>query len=535
LSDDGSLAVFDSPDGSLIPGDGNRRSDIFARNLATETTELVSVHDPALPSQPPNGISTICSSSASADGRYAVFASDGDNLVPNDTNGTWDVFVRDLSLGTNLLVSANTNGNVASGLSGEPAISGNGRYVAFSSYASDLVAGDTNNAQDVFVRDLVSGSTTLVSINTAGNGPGNKASYTPAISADGRYVLFRSKAGNLAGGSFSGTDNLFLRDLQTSTTYALTTAGVAFASMTPDGRFVALVDAAGASTGKIYLWGTFPAARVATNSTSAGILAISISPDGNRIACFAGSGTPSLSVLDQAASTSWVAGTGFPGLHTGLRFSANGRFLAYAASATANGTNQVYLHDGQTQTTILLSQSTNAPAAGDGFADSPDISADGRFVAYRSGADNLVPGDNNGVPDVFLYDQRQSTTTLLSGNGNSSANNRSLIPVFSGNGRTLLFQSWASDLAANDFNQSSDLFAFVFLYASIAPGAGPGAGPTISWPAVPGQSYHVQFKNNLGDNNWQEVAGTVTITENLGYLTDPAPDANNRFYRIVAY
>ena len=123
------------------------------------------------------------------------------------------------------MASANTNGNVASGISCEPTISGNGRYVAFSSDAADLVAGDNNNTEDVFVRDLVFGTATLVSVNIGGYGSGNNASYTPAISSDGRYVLFRSKASDLASGSFySGTENLFLRDLQAGTTYALTTA-----------------------------------------------------------------------------------------------------------------------------------------------------------------------------------------------------------------------------------------------------------------------------------------------------------------------
>jgi Tol biopolymer transport system component len=166
-------------------------------------------------------------------------------------------------------------------------------------------------------------------------------------------------------------------------------------------------------------------------------------------------------------------------------------------------------------------------AGGDRPSDSPDISFDGRFVAFRSAADNLVPGDNNGVPDVFVYDQLLGTTTLLGAPNSVGPDNRSLRPVFSANGLTMLFESWASNLAPNDFNRSSDLFAFTvpYIYASIS------AGPTISWPAF-GQTYRVDYKDNLGDT-WQTANGTVTIIGNMGYLTDLSPNSTNRFYRVV--
>jgi hypothetical protein len=105
--------------------------------------------------------------------------------------------------------------------------------------------------------------------------------------------------------------------------------------------------------------------------------------------------------------------------------------------------------------------------------------------------------------------------------------------VFSGNGRVLLFQSWASDLAAQDFNQSSDIFAFGLLYATIIPGDTPGEGSTISWPALPGQTYRVQYKDDLDAAIWQDVNGTVTIVGNTGFLTDLAPSAGQRFYRVT--
>jgi hypothetical protein len=170
-----------------------------------------------------------------------------------------------------------------------------------------------------------------------------------------------------------------------------------------------------------------------------------------------------------------------------------------------------------------------------GASDWPDISADGRFVSYRSAATNIVPNDTNGLPDIFLYDRLTGINTLLSKrrSGNSSADARSLAPVFSANGRVLLFQSWASDMVAQDFNSGSDVFAFGLLYATIVPGDTPGEGSTISWPAVPGQTYRVQYKDSLGDATWQDVTGTVTTVGSAGFLTDLAPAAGQRFYRVV--
>jgi len=225
LSADGRFVVFDSVNGNVVPNDRNRASDIFVRDTIAENDGMISVPDPTLTSYTPNGISGLYPGSVSADGRCVAFSSDADDLVLGDTNSQRNVFVRDLLLGTNVLVSADTNGVAASGFSFEPVISGDGRYVAFSSYASNLVADDTNNTQDVFLRDLQTGTTRLVSASLDGIHSGNNNSFSPAITGDGRYILFHSKASNLAAGSFgSGIENLFLRDVQQGTNYALTTA-----------------------------------------------------------------------------------------------------------------------------------------------------------------------------------------------------------------------------------------------------------------------------------------------------------------------
>jgi len=538
LSVDARLVAFECPDGTLVSGDRNRDYDVFVRDLSTNTTQVISARHPSFPSATPNGPSMLSISSVSANGRFVAFASEAENLVANDTNLCRDVFVRDLLIGTNLLVSINSSGNASGdGVSTDPAISGDGRYVAFTSSAGNLVTGDTNKTQDVFVRDLQNATTLLVSVNTTGTGAGNGASYSPALSANGRYVLFRSKANNLVPGTFSGTENLFLRDLQAGTSYALTTSGLVAASMNPSGRFIAFIDTAGASAGKTYIWDSQSAQRVYTNVSVSGISSVSISPDGNRMVYWAGSGSSfNLFAADRAGHANWPIGPGFAASHPGLRFSADGRFVTYAASATLKGTNQVYLYDFQTGNNSLVSR-TSLGGASSGSSDSPDVSADGRFVAYRSTATDIISTDTNGVPDLFLYDRLSGTTTLLSANqtGTASGNNRSLTPVFSGDGQTLVFQSWATDLMAQDFNHTSDLFAFAFLYATVVPGATPAQGPTITWPALPSVSYHVQYKNNLSDANWQEVTGNVTIIGGKGSLVDLAPGPNQRFYRVATF
>ena len=533
MSADGQSVAFESIQGNLVSNDYNRDYDVFLRNMSAGTTELISARHPLLPSLTPNGFSAFSAQPVSQDGRYLAFVSDADDLVAGDTNQLRDVFVRDLFTGTNILVSVGGAGAGATGVSFDPAISGDGRYVAFTSAATNLITGDTNNALDVFVRDLQTRTTFLVSANAAGTGEGNQDSYSPTISSDGRFVMFVSKAGNLAAGSFSGTENLFLRDRQAGATYALTTAGWSCASMTRDGRFIAFTDTAGSSSGKIYLWNTQLASRVATNSILSVIFDVAISPDGNRIARFASSGTGSLLVWDRAANLVSTIVSGLTNVHSGLKFSADARFLTYASSASYN-VNQVWLYDFLMQTNILVSHDASSSSAANGSSDSPDVSADGRFVVYRSAASNIVAGDTNGVPDVFLFDAAAGTNMILSAGvfGAVAANNHSLAPVFSGDGRMLVFRSWGSDLMAGDYNQSGDLFALAFLYAAI--NAPNGTGPTISWTVSPGQTYSVEYKDDLNAGNWQAVPGSVTIVGNQGCLTDATLTAGHRFYRVVS-
>ena len=552
ITDDGRYVTFEAPDGSLVPGNAEQSSDVFMRDLLAGATELISKSDPALSCHTPNGASTLAPLSLSSDGTMVAFTSAADDFALIDTNGLSDVFVRDLATGNTLLVSVDASGAMpGNSLSGEPTISADGRFVAFSSSASNLVAGDTNNLSDVFVRDLGSGTTTLISVNRTGLSA-NGVSYSPIITSDGHAVLFRSQANDLAAGSFgTAVENLFWRELGAAKTYAVSAFNSpSYLSSLPvtvasDGRFVAYGRGA-----NWYVWDSQLHTNVYAGTVpgGSGIVALAISPDGSRIAYTSALGFTNLYLVDWAVGSLKPVGSAGLSSHATLRFSADGRYLAYVSAraivpADTNGLNDVYLYDCLTASNTLVSRPYSPGASANGDSDSPDISPDGRFVAYRSAASNLVPGDFNGVPDVFLWDRLTDATMLLSVSlwSDSSANNRSLTPVFSGDGTTVFFESWASDLVPFDFNGWSDIFAVSLLSSGEIPlfraaiASGPGPGTWISWPAVPGKSYRVQFKNTLADTAWQDLAGIVTLVGAHAYLNDVAAPSSQRFYRIIAF
>jgi Tol biopolymer transport system component len=519
-----------------VANDHNHAYDVFVCNLDAGTNEMISVRQPALPSQTSGGAAWGPIYSVNSDGHYIAFCGTGNDLLAAGyTNIYRGVFVHDQFNNSNVLASADTNGlGGADGWAFDPSISGDGRYVAFTSSADNLVTGDNNASQDVFVRDLQTGTTTLVSINVNGNGPGNLASYSPTISTDGRFVLFHSKAGNLAGGSFNGSENLFLRDLRLENTFAISTSisGFSAGAMTPDGHFTVY--------GRSPLNGFIvrdsqTGAGVLTNSTSTKVSAIAISPDGNRIVYSITSG---FYVTDQAAHSNWLIGSSLIVSNAGMQFTADSRYLIYTTTAAhltsdTNGVADVYFYDFQTHSNFLVSQSYLWSGAANGASDSPTVSPDGRFIVYCSVASDIVPGTANGQRNVFMFDRQTGTTTLLSASlfGTGPANNSSTAPIFSGDGHSLVFRSSGSDLTAGDFNQSSDLFALVFLYAGINDAN--GTNPTLNWPVSSGQTYNVEYTDDLMHPNWQPLPGIVIIQGNRGFLTDTIPASTHRFYRVT--
>ena len=336
--------------------------------------------------------------SISDDGRIVVFASNAADLVAGDTNGVLDVFLRDRETGITERVSVSGTGAQANGLSGEAQVIGNGRFVMFVSDATNLVAGDTNGASDIFVRDRVAGTTERVSLD-AGDRQLATDSFEAAISDDGRFVAFRSLTP-------TGGGLIFVRDRQAGTTELASrdpAGNVEDISFSPaisgDGRFVAFV----AFTGSGDQTTLFLRDRATgtTRSLGTNLSPASLNGDGSVVAFVSGVGVGSVvMVLDRVTGATQSIGPGFDPV-----LSADGRFVAFTEPAV--GLQGILVHDRLTGTTERASVNSAGEAADNGsfFA---DISADGRFVAFESPAGNLVPGDTNAASDVFVRDRAPS-------------------------------------------------------------------------------------------------------------------------------
>jgi Tol biopolymer transport system component len=390
ISADGRYVTFESVATNLVTGDTNVKMDIFVRDRQTGTTWLVSKSSTGVPGDGDSQIPVI-----SADGRYVAFYSEAANLVSGDTNGAQDIFVRDRQTGTTTLVSKSSAGVFGDGISQMPTISEDGRYVAFHSTSTNLVPGDSNGAGDIFVRDRQTGTTTLVSRNSAGV-EGDGASGHPSISADGRYVAYYSYAANLVAGDTNAVRDVFVRDRNTGTTTRVSkdsAGGEANGdsenpTISADGRYVAYYSYA---------------ANLVSGDTNA---------------------NADIFVRDrQTGTTSRVskssAGVEGDGGSFGATFSADGRYVAFYSEAAnlvpgdSNGAWDAFVRDRQTGTTTLVSKSSSG-VQGNYVSEIPSISADGRYVAFDSYATNLVSGDTNGAYDVFVRDRQTGTTALVS-------------------------------------------------------------------------------------------------------------------------
>jgi Tol biopolymer transport system component len=241
ISADGRYVAFESDATNLVTGDTNSAGDIFMRDRRNGTTTRISQ---SYAGGQGNGNSH--NPSVSSDGRFVAFESDATNFVAGDTNGKHDIFVRDRQKGITTLVSKSSAGVVGNGDSAHPSISADGRYVAYDSQATNLVAGDVNGKDDIFVRDRQKGTTTRVSKSSAGVA-GNEGSDYPSISADGRYVAFMSYSSNLVAGDTNGAYDIFVRDRQegTTTRVSKSSAGMGgnsdstYPSLSAGGRYVA--------------------------------------------------------------------------------------------------------------------------------------------------------------------------------------------------------------------------------------------------------------------------------------------------------
>ncbi len=396
ISADGRYVAFVSKASNLVPNDTNARpkyagGDIFVRDLQTGITRRVSVSSSE---KQANHISY--DSSISAHGRYVAFTSGASNLVPNDTNGTIDVFVRDRLEGTTEIVSLNSSGDQAHQGAGSSSMSADGRYVAFTSLASNLVPNDTNNHSDVFVRDRLKGTTQIVSVDSSGNRV-VRGGESPSISTDGRFVSFDSGAPKLVANDTNGHQDIFVHDRRTGTTERVSlnsserqaNSWSMYHSISSDGRFVAF---------------SSPASNLVANDTNADLTG----PEDTGTDVFVRDrleGTTRRVSIDSSGDQA----NGWSSLPS---ISPDGRFVVFKSRASnlvandANGQNDIFVHDLHTGTTqrVGVARGPDFYFVND-FSEAPSISADGRLVAFPSLAKNLVPNDTNDRKDVFVHER----------------------------------------------------------------------------------------------------------------------------------
>jgi Tol biopolymer transport system component len=377
----------------------------------------------------------------SIDGRYVVFESNATNLVPNDSNGSADIFVRDRQAATTILVSVSSAGVLGDGDSVAPCISGNGRWVVFASLATNLVADDTNGRMDVFVHDVQTGETTRASLGFTGfQTTGNCTS--PVISDDGRIVAFVSDAITMVPDDTNSVPDIFVRDRGSATTHRLSVSSTGaqangtsdFPSLSSDGRFVAFSSLAD----NLVPGDTNQASDVFVHDRQTGE-------------------TVRVSVDSAGAQGNERSG------NFGLQISANGRFVTFSSEASnlvagdTNNRSDIFVRDRLTgETTRVSVSSTGEQAVAPCIL--PTISGNGRMVAFESFSRNLVPNDTNLQNDIFLHDRQTGETTRVSVlTGGTQAPLESRFPRISASGRIVTYKS-LSAIAPDDTNLVKDVY-----------------------------------------------------------------------------
>ena len=380
-SADGRFTAFVSNASNLVAGDTNGRCDTFVRDARSGSTERVSLRSDG--GQSADGFQ--CASPAiSGDGRFVAFGSDAADLVAGDANGFLDVFVRDRAAGTTRRVSVATDGSESDSNSFDPAISADGRVVAFFSGASNLVPGRSVSDAGVYAHDLDSGATEWLSVPLDGGSVQTGPSFRPSVSADGRFVAFASASDELVAGDTNLSEDAFVRDRELDTTTRV--------SVRSDG-------------GQI----EEPRRRADDTAISADGRSVVFTSDARDLVPGVAGSVLQVFVHDRASATTSVASVnaaGAPGYGDdsyGPSISGDGRLVAFHTGASnffpghVFGAIDVVVRD-------TVAQTTRAMALGQGGSDYnlfPSISADGAWVAFGSTMSSLVDGDTNGVIDVF--------------------------------------------------------------------------------------------------------------------------------------
>ena len=377
LSGDGNSVAFVSFANNLVKGDKNFNSDVFYRNLITGVVKRATVN-----SDGKEGNSTYIFEppSLSYDGRYVAFSSSSTNLVVGDKNKTYDIFVHDTSNGRTERVSVSSKGIEGNGFSLSPKISGDGRYLAFKSFASNLVDESFIAGSNIYVRDRKTGTTKLASLNSQGQ-PANSGSQNPGISANGRYVVFESDASNLVANDTNNASDIFVRDLHLGTTRRVSVDNKGNEikrrhvkpSISANGRFVS--------------YASFPFNSVIQkqdifiHDLQTGLTKlVSVNNDHKK--------------GNDSSYDPTISG--------------NGRYVSFASNASDlisgdfNEASDIFVRDLQAKVTDRVSVKSDGEEGDQASFGPSGISANGRVIAFSSFADNLVEGDNNGAGDIFI-------------------------------------------------------------------------------------------------------------------------------------
>lgn len=488
VSDDGRYVTFETAASDVVANDTNNAMDVFLYDRKLQTTRRISV---ALDGTQANGPSDH--GQISQDGNYAVFNSDADNLIPNDTNHTTDVFVVTLQTtsrskaGTIQRVSTTSTGGQANAGSFDPTINADGSVVAFVSWATNL-DGPSSGAC-IYSHDLVSGKTLLISKYS--NGAPASDSWLPSISSTGRYVVFESGSPIV----IKDTNNLYDvyrydRQLGTSTLCSVSSRGIQGSrrtaidigrrNITADGRFVTFTSPA-------------PELDPAKNNNTWDAYLRDVKLNVTKRVSAAPSGTET---------------GGGASLHPSM--SSDGRYVVYSSYGSnlvandPNDASDVFLYDRQTKSTSILSVNAQGQSSRWGVwygSYDPDICADGSTVCFSSQSDNIVDGHTNGHTDIFVRNLFARTIQWISGSKDKPNDGDSFNSRISANGRFVVYTSWSS---------------------KFIPGASKGTAQIYQWDLKTGQTVLVS-QNNLGqpsngycDNAVQSADGRYVAFDSFG-------------------
>jgi Tol biopolymer transport system component len=568
-SADGSVIAFVSNATNLVPGDANGVFDVFTYEVASGRTTRISVASDGSEATAPSQDVAI-----SGDGNVVAFVSAAANLVPGDTNGQKDVFVRDRQSGTTSRVSLATGGAEAMAGSGQPALSADGRWVAFSSAAGELAPGDANGESDVFLHDRVGAITNRVSVDGAGGDP-DGPSVAPDLSADGTVVAFESRATDLLQG---GADGNNLADVFVAAGGVITRANVGAPvpqggdsgapSLSADGRYVAytsaatniappdpypgtdvfLYDRTGGTTRRVSLAGPSGAPNGASHSADVLVagthILVAFASDATNLVSGDTNEAPDAFVRDVSTDTTTresvdAAGGQAAGASAAPLLAADGGVATYVSNAqnltvtpAAPGTADIYRRDRVSGALERVSgpEGTGVADGAEGSF-SPALSAGGNLVAFSSQSPDLVPGDTNRTADVFLHDRYEGTTARVSvGNVGEQGNAGSTDPALSADGRWVAFASEASNLVTGDTNGVSDVFLRDVRQGRttrIPRPADAESGPACQ-PAISGDGTTVAYVVHNGGNCVEDgtAAAVFAYRQGITTLVSAAPDGS---------